>query len=70
MQDPAQVISILTILRDMGIELAIDDFGTGQSSLAYLKQLPVHEVKIDRSFIKDIEHQRSIVCLCFTVAAY
>lgn len=59
MQDPAQVISVLTKLRDMGIELAIDDFGTGQSSLAYLKQLPVHEVKIDRAFIKDIEHNQN-----------
>lgn len=58
MQDPKQVIQILTQLRDMGIELAIDDFGTGQSSLAYLKQLPVHEVKIDRAFIKDIEHNQ------------
>ncbi len=59
MQDPAQVIKVLTKLRDMGIELAIDDFGTGQSSLAYLKQLPVHEVKIDRAFIKDIEHNQN-----------
>jgi len=59
MQDPAQVIKVLSKLRDMGIELAIDDFGTGQSSLAYLKQLPVHEVKIDRAFIKDIEHNQN-----------
>ncbi|MBU2180991.1 MAG: EAL domain-containing protein [Gammaproteobacteria bacterium] len=59
MQDPTQVIRILSQLRDMGIELAIDDFGTGQSSLAYLKQLPVHEVKIDRAFIKDIEHNQN-----------
>lgn len=59
MQDPQQVIRNLQQLRSMGIELAIDDFGTGQSSLAYLKQLPVHEVKIDRAFVKDIENNQN-----------
>ncbi len=56
MQDTTKAISNLQQLKDTGIQLAIDDFGTGQSSLAYLKSLPVHEVKIDRAFIKDIEH--------------
>lgn len=56
MQDTAKAINNLQQLKNTGIKLAIDDFGTGQSSLAYLKSLPVHEVKIDRAFIKDIEH--------------
>lgn len=52
--DPARAIATLHRLREMNIRLSIDDFGTGYSSVAYLKNLPVDEVKIDRSFIADM----------------
>ncbi|HYY25514.1 MAG TPA: EAL domain-containing protein, partial [Candidatus Udaeobacter sp.] len=52
MTDPERAIAALTQMKDMGLKLSIDDFGTGHSSLAYLGTLPVHELKIDKSFIK------------------
>jgi diguanylate cyclase (GGDEF)-like protein/PAS domain S-box-containing protein len=54
MENPEEAISNLKELRDMGVRLSIDDFGTGFSSLTYLKRMPVHEVKIDRSFVMDM----------------
>jgi len=54
MEDPMRAMSILTALHDMGIMLSIDDFGTGYSSLMYLKQLPVNQIKIDKSFVADM----------------
>jgi EAL domain-containing protein (putative c-di-GMP-specific phosphodiesterase class I) len=51
MADPRRAIVTLGRLRDLGVEIAVDDFGTGHSSLAYLKDLPVNEVKIDKSFV-------------------
>ena len=55
MKDTKTVIHVLNALKNMGFKLSIDDFGTGQSSLAYLRDLPVDEVKIDRSFVHDID---------------
>jgi diguanylate cyclase (GGDEF)-like protein len=59
MADAARAMEVLGRLRGMGVSVSIDDFGTGYSSLAYLKRLPVDELKIDKSFVEHVATDRN-----------
>ena len=64
MEDPRVTINTLRALKRLGVLLSIDDFGTGYSSLAYLKLLPIDRLKLDRTFVTDIEDDPNDAVIC------
>ncbi|MEQ1637477.1 MAG: EAL domain-containing protein [Methylococcales bacterium] len=69
MEDPERTLEVLKDLYGLGVRLSIDDFGTGYSSLTYLRQFPVHSVKIDRSFVQNIPDDESSMALVRAIIA-
>lgn len=69
MQNADESITLLNILKGMGLSMAMDDFGTGYSSLSYLKRLPLDTLKIDRSFIMDITDDPDSAVIVQTIIA-
>ncbi|MBB4198896.1 GGDEF domain-containing protein [Rhodoblastus sphagnicola] len=69
MRQPEKSVRVLEGLRGLGLALALDDFGTGQSSLSYLKRLPVQTLKIDRSFITDLPFGENEVAITRAIVA-
>lgn len=69
MESPEKSIEIMKVLKAMGVRLSIDDFGTGYSNLNYLKRFPVDQLKIDRSFVRDVSSHPDDLAIAKAVIA-
>ncbi|MDH5205782.1 MAG: EAL domain-containing protein, partial [Hylemonella sp.] len=69
LENPEDAIAKIKQIKKLGVRFALDDFGTGYSSLQYLKQLPIDQIKIDQSFIRDIETDINNAAIVKTIIA-
>jgi EAL domain-containing protein (putative c-di-GMP-specific phosphodiesterase class I) len=68
LQDTDSTIAVLNQLHDLGVRIVMDDFGTGYSSLGYLRKFPFDKIKIDRSFIDDMDEKTDSIAIVRAVA--
>jgi EAL domain-containing protein (putative c-di-GMP-specific phosphodiesterase class I) len=69
MRNVNETIATLNDFKDMGISISVDDFGTGYSSLSYLKRFPLDNLKVDRTFVKDIPENEDDVTITSAIIA-
>lgn len=69
MADPGRSMVVMHKLKSLGVALSIDDFGTGYSSFSYLRRLPIDKLKIDKSFVQDVEHSADSRTIVQAIAA-
>lgn len=67
--ETSQALAAMKALTSLGVRIAVDDFGTGYSSLSVLQHFPIHSIKIDRSFVQDVQHDRDATTLVRTIIA-
>jgi EAL domain-containing protein (putative c-di-GMP-specific phosphodiesterase class I) len=67
MADPAHALAVMSMLQSLGVRLSIDDFGTGYSSLSHLRQLPIDEIKVDKSFVFGMSNNEADLSIVRTV---
>ena len=67
MSDPAHALAVMSLLQSLGVRLSIDDFGTGYSSLSHLRQLPIDEIKVDKSFVFGMTNNEADMSIVRTV---
>lgn len=69
MDDPERALATINRFHDIGVRISIDDFGTGYSSLTYFRRLPIDALKIDQSFVRDLENDPDDRTLAATIVA-
>jgi diguanylate cyclase (GGDEF)-like protein/PAS domain S-box-containing protein len=69
MKQSDDILKLLQIMRENGVQISIDDFGTGYSSLSYLKQLPIDRLKVDQSFVRNIAKDKDDAAIVTTIIA-